>query len=81
MEAHTNHGGTDLVRGYRAASYLSVGFAGAAIVLSLLFVRIQKDEREGWTEKDGVGVEVSGASTPSGIVVPEEVPKDEESLS
>jgi hypothetical protein len=77
VEAHTNHGGKDLVKGYRGALYLAIGFAAAAIVLSLLFVRIQKDEREGWTEKDGVGLEMSGTSTPSGLVVSEGVSKDQ----
>lgn len=52
-EVQTNRGGTDLVRGYRSALYLGIGFAAAAIVLSLLFVRIKKDEREGGMHKMG----------------------------
>jgi hypothetical protein len=33
-----------------------------------LFVRIKKDKRDGWDEKDIVLEAVSGASTPSGGV-------------
>ena len=71
VEVHTNRGGTDIVRGYRSALYLGIAFAATSLVLSLLFVRIKKDEREGWEEKDGVGQEmsdVSGTSTPSGLL-------------
>jgi MFS family permease len=62
LEVHTNHDGTDIVRGYRSALYLGIGFAAASLVLSLLFFRIKKDEREGWEEKDGVSQEMSGVS-------------------
>lgn len=55
VEVHTNKGGSNLVRGYRSALYLGIGFSIASLVLSLLFVRIERDEREGWGEK---GVEL-----------------------
>jgi MFS family permease len=48
VEVYTNHGGKDLLKGYRAASFLAVGFAGAALVLNVLFVRMPKLNREGW---------------------------------
>lgn len=78
VEVHTNHGGKDVVRGYRGALYLGVGFAAASLVLSLLFVRIKKDEREGWGEKDeskmtDIG---SGNATPNGVLDVESVSKD-----
>lgn len=50
VEAYTNHGGTHLLKGYRNALYLGIGFAGLSLVLSLLFIRIKKDEREGWAD-------------------------------
>ncbi|PCG91555.1 Major facilitator superfamily domain, general substrate transporter [Penicillium occitanis (nom. inval.)] len=50
VEAYTNHDGTHLLRGYRNALYLGIGFAGLSLVLSLLFIRIKKDEREGWAD-------------------------------
>jgi hypothetical protein len=71
VEVHTNRGGTDTVRGYRGALYLGVGFAAASLALSLLFVRIQKDDREGWGEKNETGQEMQGStetSTPSGVI-------------
>lgn len=65
---HTNRNGKDLVRGYRSALYLGIGFAVASLALSLFFVRMKKDERDGWDEKDIVLEAVSGASTLSGGV-------------
>ena len=52
VEVYTNRGGTDLVRGYRNALYLGIGLSAAACFISLAFIRIHKDEREGWDEKD-----------------------------
>lgn len=52
VEVHTNKLGTDIVKGFRSALYLGIGFSAMSLVLSLLFVRIKKDEREGWGEKD-----------------------------
>jgi len=39
------------VAGYRGALYLGIGFALASTILSLLFIRIKKDDREGWNER------------------------------
>ena len=71
VEVRSNHGGTDIVRGFRGALYLGIGFAAAAIILSLLFVRIKKDGREGWEPKDSPSQEMSatsGTATPSGMM-------------
>lgn len=57
VEVHINNGGKDLVRGYRGASYLGIGFAAAAIVLTLLFVRMKKNTVEGWQGEDAENVE------------------------
>jgi predicted MFS family arabinose efflux permease len=54
VEVYTNRGGTDLLRGYRGALYLGVGFGAISLILSLLFVRINKDEREGWDDREGM---------------------------
>lgn len=52
VEAYTNKGGTDPLRGYRGAAYLGIGFASAALVLDLLFVRMKKNKIEGWQGED-----------------------------
>ncbi|KAE9374123.1 major facilitator superfamily MFS-1 [Stipitochalara longipes BDJ] len=44
------------VNGYRAALYFGVGIAVVALVVDVVFVRIQRDEREGWVDEvDRVG--------------------------
>ncbi|KAJ9616497.1 hypothetical protein H2200_000216 [Cladophialophora chaetospira] len=57
VEAYTNDGGRDMAQGYRNACYLGIGIAGAAVLLSLAFVRIPKDQRDGWDEDDGPEME------------------------
>jgi hypothetical protein len=52
VEIYTNHNGQHVMQGYRHALYLALGMSGATTVLTLLFVRIPKDEREGWAEAD-----------------------------
>ncbi|OBT77547.1 hypothetical protein VF21_04575 [Pseudogymnoascus sp. 05NY08] len=52
VEAYTNDHGHNVVQGYRNALYLGVGLAGIAMVLAMLFIRIPKDERDGWDEDD-----------------------------
>lgn len=44
----------DPVRGYRAALWFGVGLAVAGLLIDFAFVRMPKDEREGWgTETEG----------------------------
>ncbi|KFY92969.1 hypothetical protein V498_04639 [Pseudogymnoascus sp. VKM F-4517 (FW-2822)] len=52
IEVYTNDHGHNVVQGYRNALYLGVGLAGVAMVLAVLFIRIPKDQREGWDEDD-----------------------------
>ena len=52
VEVHTSDGGRDLLRGYHSAAYLAVGLAGAALLLTIFFVRIPKDTREGWSDPE-----------------------------
>lgn len=40
--------------GYRAALYLGMGFAGVALIVGLVFVRMPKDTREGWQDDNVV---------------------------
>ncbi|KKY37126.1 putative efflux pump antibiotic resistance protein [Diaporthe ampelina] len=42
----------DEARGYRAAFYFGVALAVAGLVLNFTFVRVPKDEREGWDPAD-----------------------------
>lgn len=57
IEVHTNEHGNNLLKGYHSAAYMGVGLASAALVLSVGFIRIPKDTREGWGE-DGAEEEM-----------------------
>jgi hypothetical protein len=52
VEVQTNDHGRNLLKGYRNGLYLGIGMSGAATILALAFVRIPKDDREGWAESD-----------------------------
>ncbi len=52
VEAYTNDGGKNVLQGYRNALYLSIGLSGLAAIIALLFIRVPKDQREGWDEND-----------------------------
>jgi MFS family permease len=54
VETYVNSNGADLLAGYRGAAYLGIGFAGAALVVNILFVRVKKNTVEGWQEEDVV---------------------------
>ena len=54
VEVHTNDNGTRLLKGYHSAAYLGVGLSSAALILSVLFVRIPKDTREGWEDDEAL---------------------------
>lgn len=66
VESYTNREGTDLLRGYRNAAYLGIAFPALSLGLSVLFIRIRKDEREGWADAGGRNDGTSGDSTPNG---------------
>ncbi|KAI9811995.1 MAG: hypothetical protein M1827_004887 [Pycnora praestabilis] len=51
VESEVNGHGLDTVKGYRGALYLAIGLAVAALVIELLFVRMARDEREGWEDE------------------------------
>ena len=50
VEVNTSKDGTDLLRGYHSAAFLAVGLASMALALTIFFIRIPKDTREGWAE-------------------------------
>ncbi|KAH8797340.1 major facilitator superfamily domain-containing protein [Xylogone sp. PMI_703] len=52
VEVRTNHDGADLLKGYRNAAYLAVGFAGMALIINLVFIRMKKNTIEGWQGED-----------------------------
>lgn len=52
VERYTNPDGTNLLKGYRAAVYLGIGFAVGGLIIDLLFVRMKKNTTEGWQGED-----------------------------
>ncbi len=52
VEIHTNNHGTSSICGYRSALYFGMGLAVVALVLSVVFVRMPKDTREGWQDEN-----------------------------
>ncbi|THC99489.1 hypothetical protein EYZ11_001038 [Aspergillus tanneri] len=60
------------VMGYRAALYFGVGISAVALLLDIFFVRMVKDEREGWDEDEQLADEVelaeaTGARLPGAV--------------
>jgi hypothetical protein len=52
VEKYSNRVGSDPLRGYRAAGWLGVGMAVGALVLGTVFVRMPKNDKEGWGEEE-----------------------------
>ena len=52
VEIHTNHDGAAVARGYRSAMLFGVGLAVVATIVSLAFIRMPKEAREGWQGED-----------------------------
>jgi hypothetical protein len=51
VEAYTNVGGTQPLRGIRGAMYLGTGMAVLGIFIVLVFVRVPKDRRDGYDDE------------------------------
>jgi hypothetical protein len=51
VESEVNKGTVRPAHGYRAAIYFGVGIAAVALVVDVLFVRMKRDEREGWEDE------------------------------
>jgi multisubunit Na+/H+ antiporter MnhB subunit len=52
VEAYTNAGGTQPLRGLRAAMYLGCGMAVLGISIVILFLRVPKDSRDGYDDEN-----------------------------
>jgi MFS family permease len=52
VERYVDPDATNLLKGYRAAAYLAVGFAVGGLIIDLLFVRMKKNTIEGWQGED-----------------------------
>jgi len=50
VEVNTSENGNNLLKGYHSAAYLGVGLATTSLILSVVFIRIPKDTRQGWDE-------------------------------
>jgi hypothetical protein len=51
VEAYTNAGGTQPLRGLRGAMYLGCGMAVLGIFIVVVFVRVPKDRRDGYDDE------------------------------
>ncbi|KAE8390755.1 major facilitator superfamily domain-containing protein [Aspergillus alliaceus] len=61
------------IMGYRAALYFGVAISAVALILDVCFVRLVKDEREGWEEEDLVAlneIELQGHAEATGAQLP-----------
>lgn len=63
IETELVKGGADEVRGFRAALYFAAGLALVGLVLDFAFVRMPKDDREGWEDSDDVAHESEAIAT------------------
>ncbi|KAI0057295.1 MFS general substrate transporter [Artomyces pyxidatus] len=52
VESQLNDNGRNPVKGFRGAIFLGVGFCVLALIINLLFVRVPKDNQEGWKTDD-----------------------------
>ncbi|GAB1198161.1 hypothetical protein APSETT444_007469 [Aspergillus pseudonomiae] len=61
------------ITGYRAALYFGVAISAVALILDVCFVRLVKDEREGWEEEDLLAIneiELQGRAEATGAQLP-----------
>ncbi|KAH8807659.1 major facilitator superfamily domain-containing protein [Xylogone sp. PMI_703] len=63
VEIQVNKSSTDVTKGYRAALYFSVALAVVAMVFNILWVRMAKDEREGWQHPEDLAVDSAAPSS------------------
>lgn len=52
VERYVDPDATNLLKGYRAAAYLAIGFAVGGLIIDLIFVRMEKNTTEGWQGED-----------------------------
>ncbi|KAF5022718.1 hypothetical protein F66182_5266 [Fusarium sp. NRRL 66182] len=63
IETEIGADANDEVKGYRAALYFAAGLALLGLVLDIIFVRMPKDEREGWDDPSDNDNQELGATT------------------
>jgi len=71
VETEVNKGeaGGDAIKGYRGALWFGVAIAAVALGIDVCFVRMKKDEREGWEDegdRDGV-IDSEGRGTSTAL--------------
>lgn len=52
IETHIGRGGLDPIGGYKAALFFGAGISAMALLLDVFFVRLVKDDREGWADEN-----------------------------
>jgi hypothetical protein len=52
VKVYTNDGGRNVLARYRHALYLGISMFSLAMIITLAFVRVPKDIREGWDKND-----------------------------
>lgn len=59
------------IMGYRAALFFGVAISAVALILDVCFVRLVKDDREGWHEDDmAEGIELTDQAEATGVHLP-----------
>lgn len=58
----------NIILDYWAALFFAVGIAAVALVLDIFFVRMAKNEKEGWEEDDLIMGELSASAVTMGTV-------------
>lgn len=58
------------IMGYRAALYFGVAISAIALILDVCFVRLVKDDREGWRENDREEIELTEQAEATGVHLP-----------
>jgi MFS family permease len=63
IEMQVDKANEDRLLGYRSALWFGCGIALFALVLDLLFVRMEKDDREGWDDEEDYDEEDRAVAT------------------
>ena len=73
VEVETGRHGQQIIRGYRSALWFGVGIAAVALILDMVFVRMSKDDREGWTDENDRDPTDDGVAIASGTAFESEL--------
>ncbi|KAL9096066.1 MAG: hypothetical protein Q9165_001588 [Trypethelium subeluteriae] len=72
VEVETSKHGRPIINGYRSALWFGVGIAAVALILDMAFVRMAKDDREGWADENDRDPADEGVAMASGAVLESE---------